>query len=74
MKVQALFAAMIVTGLASPAAARNLYVVKNLITDKCYVLPKKPKTKTVVLVNGSIAYKSRAEARSAVKNFVPCKT
>ncbi len=60
--------------LAAPAVARNYYVVQNIKTQKCSVLPKKPKGKTVVLVKGSGVYKSRAEARAALKTFPACKS
>ena len=67
--------ASIVSGaLAAPAVTRNYYVVQNTKTQKCSVLPKKPKSKTVVLVRGSVIYKSRAEAQAALKTFAACRT
>ena len=65
---------IISAALAAPAVARNYYVVQNTKTQKCSVLPKKPKGKTVVLVKGSGVYKSRAEARAALRTFSVCKT
>jgi uncharacterized membrane protein len=78
MQARTLTAAAIVTGLASllvsPALARNYYAVQNTKTHKCYVLPKKPKSKSVVLVSGSGKYKTRAEARAALKTLSGCST
>ena len=74
MKAAVLVASITIVAVSSPAAARNYYVVQNLKTHHCYVLPKKPKTKTVVLVSGSTAYKTRAEARAAIGTFASCKT
>jgi hypothetical protein len=69
-----LVAAVLVAALASPAAARNYYAVQNTKTHKCYVLPKKPKSKSVALVSGSGVYKTRADARAALKSFAACAT
>jgi hypothetical protein len=74
MKTRFVIACVIVVGMASPALARNYYVVQNTKTHKCSVLPKKPKTKTVVIVSGSTAYKSRAEARGALGTLAVCKS
>jgi hypothetical protein len=70
-----LFVALVIcAGLASPAFARNYYVVQNVKTQKCSVLPKKPKGKTVALVKGSGIYKTRTEARTALRTFPACKS
>jgi len=61
-------------GVASPALARNYYPVQNTRTHKCYVLPKKPKSKTVVILGNSAAYKTRNDARTALGAFAACKT
>jgi hypothetical protein len=74
MKAKFLIACLIVVGLASPAFARKYYVVQNTKTLKCSVLPKKPKGKTVVLVSGGSFYKSRSEARAALRISPSCKT
>jgi hypothetical protein len=74
MKVKFLLACLIIIGLASPAFARKYYIVQNTKTLKCSVLPKKPKGKTVALVSGSTSYKTRAEARAALRGAAPCKT
>jgi hypothetical protein len=72
MKITPLLAGFILIGLASPAAARNYYVVQNTKTLKCSVLPKKPKGKTVVIVSGTAAYKTRKEAYAALHTAAPC--
>ena len=74
MKTSFLIACVLVTGLASPAWARHYYVVQNTKTLKCSVLPKKPKGKTVIVVSGGAAYKSRSEARAALRAVGGCKS
>jgi hypothetical protein len=61
-------------GVASPALARNYYPVQNTRTHKCYVLPKKPKSKAVVVLGNNTAFKTRNDARSALATFAACKT
>jgi hypothetical protein len=73
MKQAIIIATIVLVGWTSPASARDYYAVQNLKTLKCYVLPKKPKTMTVVLVPGSTAYSSREEARNALGSFPLCK-
>jgi hypothetical protein len=72
MKIAPLLAGFILIGLASPASARNYYVVQNTKTLKCSVLPKKPKGKTVVIVSGTTAYKTRKEAYAALRDAKAC--
>ena len=72
MKIAPLLAGFILIGLASPASARNYYVVQNTKTLKCSVLPKKPKGKTVVIVSGTTAYKTRKEAYVALHAATAC--
>jgi hypothetical protein len=70
-----LFTALVLTiAMASPALARNYYVVQNIKTHKCSVLPKKPKGKSVIVVSGSSPYKTRAEARAALRTLAVCRT
>lgn len=69
-----IIAAIISIGMTLPASARNYYVVQDVKTHKCSVLPKKPKSKKVVLVKGSVIYKSRAEAHAALRTFAVCKS
>jgi hypothetical protein len=78
MKIKLFLAGFIVIGLAgpglvSPALARNYYVVQNTKTLRCSVLPKKPKGKTVVIVSGTTPYKTRKEARAALRTAAACK-
>ena len=72
MKIAPLLAGLILIGLANPASARNYYVVQNTKTLKCSVLPKKPKGKTVVIVSGTTAYKTRREAYAALRAAEAC--
>jgi hypothetical protein len=74
MKAVFLVACIVLTGSVSPALARQYYIVQNTKTLKCSVLPKKPKGKTVVLVAGSTSYKSRADARAALRTAHACKS
>ena len=74
MRTRLLVGTLIAVALATPAAARNYYVVESATTHKCSVLPKKPKSKTVAIVKGSLPYKTRAEARAAMATLAPCKT
>ena len=74
MIARLVIAAIITAGMALPASARNYYVVQDVKTHKCSVLPKKPKSKKVVLVKGSVIYKSRAEAHTALRTFPVCKS
>jgi septal ring-binding cell division protein DamX len=73
MKARLVGACLIIIAMASPALARNYYVVQNIKTHKCSVLPKKPKGKSVVVVSGSAPYKSRAEARAALRTLPACR-
>jgi hypothetical protein len=66
LKATVLTLALIFVGSASPISARNYYVVQNIKSLKCYVLPKKPKSKAVVLLNGGTIYRTRSDARAAV--------
>jgi hypothetical protein len=68
-----LIAVVVSLGLASPALARNYYIVQNSKTDKCSILPKKPKGKIVAVLNGSAIYKTRTEAQAALGTFAACK-
>jgi hypothetical protein len=74
MIARLVIAAMITAGLTLPASALNFYVVQDVKSHKCSVLPKKPKSKKVVLVKGSVIYKSRTEAQAALRTFAACKT
>ena len=73
MTARVLLACLIAIGSATPAFACKYYVVQNTKTLKCSVLPKKPKGKTVVLVAGGTPYKTRNEARAALRASSPCK-
>jgi hypothetical protein len=72
MKITPLLAGFILIGLASPASARNYYVVQNTKTLKCSVLPKKPKGKTVVIVSGTTAYKRKRTRLCTLRRPATC--
>jgi len=73
MKAKLLAACIVTIAMTSPVLARNYYVVQNVKTHKCSILPKKPKGKSVVVVSGSTAYKTRAEARAALRTLPACR-
>jgi hypothetical protein len=73
MKATFLAVFCLVIGFAAPALASKYYVVQNSKTLKCSVVPKKPKGKTVVLVGGGTAHKTRNDARAALRNAANCK-
>jgi hypothetical protein len=74
MKIAPVLAGFILIALANPAWATNYYVVQNTKTLKCSVLPKRPKGKTVVIVSGTTAYKTRREAYAALHAAKACDT
>ena len=73
MKTTFLAVLVLIIGSAGPAFASKYYVVQNSKTLKCSVVPKKPKGKTVVLVGAGTAYKTRSEARTALRAVANCK-
>ena len=75
MKARFLVGTLIAVGLATPAAARNYYIVENIKTHKCSVAKTKPseKSKTVALVGDGTAYKTKAEANTAMGGMDACK-
>jgi hypothetical protein len=74
MKTKIVLACLLSVGLASPAFA-DYYVVQNNKTHKCTVAKSKPseKSKTVVLVGDGTAYKTKAEATTALGTIAACK-
>ena len=67
MKCKMILAGVLAVGLVSPALA-DFYIVQNSKTHKCSVAKNKPseKSKTLVLVGDGTAYKTRAEAKTAM--------
>jgi hypothetical protein len=74
MKTRIVLACALAVGLASPALA-DYFVVQNSKTNKCTVAAAKPseKSKTVVLVGDGTAYKTKAEATTAMGTMDACK-
>lgn len=65
-------AALLVSGLASPAFAADFFVAQNATTHKCEVTPTKPNGKSMIQVSNE-SYKSRGDARKAMKDLSECK-
>jgi hypothetical protein len=74
MKTKVILACVLAVGVASPAWA-DFYIVQNNKTHKCSVAKSKPseKSKTVVLVGDGTAYKTKAEATTAMGSVDTCK-
>ena len=75
MKIKVVLASVLAIGLATPALA-DYYVVQNSKTHKCSVAKSKPseKSKTVSLVGDGTAYKTKAEATTAMGTMDACKS
>ena len=60
--------AMIVSLFSTPIWAAEFYIMRDLTTQKCTVVDKRPMTavKTITLASDAI-YKSRGDAESAMK-------
>jgi len=71
MKVK-LVAAALALFIATPAFA-DYYVVQNATSKKCSVASKQPTGTKVVLVGDGTAYKTKKEAREALKAADTCK-
>ena len=74
MKTKLILACVLALGVASPAFA-DYYIVQSSKTHKCSVAKNKPseKSKTVTLVGDGTAYKTKAEATSAMGTMDACK-
>ncbi len=74
MKAKIMLACVLVAGIASPALA-DYFIVQNNKSHKCSVAKNKPseKSKTVVLVGDGTAYKTKAEATTAMGTTDACK-
>jgi hypothetical protein len=65
-------AALLVTGLATPALASPFFVAQNANTHKCEVLGAKPNGKSLIQISNE-SYKSRSDAKKAMKDLSECK-
>lgn len=63
----------LVAGVAAPAWADEFYIVRDLTTQKCTVVNKRPTTdtRTITLATDTI-YKSQADAESGMKTIKVC--
>jgi hypothetical protein len=73
MMQRTLVAALLVAALATPAFAASYYVAQNNSTHKCSIVSHKPDgTKLVRL--GSEGFKTKSQARNAMKGMSECRT
>jgi hypothetical protein len=74
VKSKFVLACVLAVGVASPAWA-DYFIVQNNKSHKCSVAKNKPseKSKTVVLVGDGTAYKTKAEATTAMGAADACK-
>jgi hypothetical protein len=63
----------LVAVVATPAQADEFYIVRDLTTQKCTVVNKRPTTdtRTITLATDTI-YKSQADAESGLKTIKLC--
>ena len=73
MKLKLAVAALALV-IATPAFAADYYIVQNNTSKKCSVATKKPTSTNVVLVGDGTAYKTKAEAQTAMKAADACKS
>ena len=66
-------ALFLITSFVAPVWADEFYIVRDLATQKCTVVDKRPTTdtRTITLATDTI-YKSRADAESGVKTIKVC--
>lgn len=66
-------AIFLVAGGAAPARADEFYIVRDLTTQKCTVVNKRPTTdtRTITLATDTI-YKSQADAEFGMKTIKVC--
>jgi hypothetical protein len=70
---RSLIAGLLVAALATPAfAAAQYYVAQNNSTHKCSVVAHKPDGTKLILL-GSGGFKTKSEARDALKGMSECK-
>ena len=59
--------------VATPAFAAEYYIVHSASSKKCSVVSKKPTSDKATLVGNGAAYKTKKEARTALKATDVCK-
>jgi len=68
-----LVAGLLIAGFATPAlAAHAFYVAQNNTTHKCLIVSKKPTGKSLTML-GSESFKTKAEAKNALRGMSECK-
>ncbi len=68
-----LAAAALALMIATPAFAAEYYIVQSSASKKCSVVSKKPTSDKMTLVGDGTAYKSKKEAKAALKTTDACK-
>jgi len=72
MKTRLLIAGLLCVSFAGTAMADEYYVVQSPDTHHCTVVTEKPESKTVVTQIGPIAFATRDEAESRIKQTKVC--
>jgi hypothetical protein len=72
MKAAILMAGALCVSCASAAMADEYYVVQNPTTHHCTIVTEKPKSDMVVTQIGPIAFATRDEAESRIKQTKVC--
>ena len=67
-----LIAGLLVAAFVTPALAAQYYVAQNNSTHKCSIVSHKPSGAKLTLV-GSEGFKTKSEARDAMKGMSECK-
>jgi hypothetical protein len=72
MKLKLAVAALALV-IATPAFAAEYYIIHSASSKKCSVASKKPTSDKMTLVGDGTAYKTKKEARTALKATDACK-
>jgi len=67
-----LLAGILILGCVSQASAATFYVAKGTTTHQCRIVTTKPDGKTMIMI-GTVDYKTRSGAVSALKASPECK-
>jgi hypothetical protein len=69
---RSLIAGLLVVALATPALAAQYYVAQNNSTHKCSIVSHKPDGTKLILL-GSGGFKTKSQARDALKGMSECR-
>lgn len=72
MMTRLMLAGALCVAFAGTAMADEYYVVQNPTTHRCTVVTQKPEAKTVVTQIGPLAFATRDEAESRIKQTKVC--